>query len=169
MNWAFRSIAGASFHMQRTHQVVIAVTVLLLGVLFGVGALRLTGDTGYAGIGPAFLPAIVAVLLASLGGALLWQAIRGGFPRAPAHDGAHTTDVRGALWVSAGVLGMAAALKFAGFVIAAVFLFVCVARAFGSKRLGLDVLLGVVLVIPIFWLFTLVLDVNLPQLFNKWL
>jgi putative tricarboxylic transport membrane protein len=155
--------------MSRPHEIAISVAVLALGAFFGYGAHRLTGDTGYAGIGPAFLPTLVSALLLLLGAGLLWQALRGGFHRAPAIDLSRSKDIRGALWVSAGVLAMAALMKYTGFAIAAVVLFVCVARAFGSKRPALDVAIGAALVLPIFWLFTLVLDVNLPQLINKWL
>lgn len=148
---------------------LISIFVLALATVFGIGAMKLTGDTGYAGIGPAFLPTIVSGFLAALGFGLLYQACTGGFRRLESEALAARPDVRGAIWISVGILGMAALMKFLGFVIAAVVLFVCVARAFGSQRVAVDAAIGAALVFPVFWLFTLVLDVNLPQLFNKWL
>jgi putative tricarboxylic transport membrane protein len=148
---------------------LISLFVLAVGVTFGVGAFQLKGDTGYAGIGPAFLPTIVSAFLVALGLGLFYQAATGGFRRLEVQASESRPDLMGAVWVSAGILGMAFLMKFTGFVIAAVVLFVCVARAFGSKRVALDAAIGAALVLPVFWLFTLVLDVNLPQLFNKWL
>lgn len=148
---------------------LISIFVLALATVFGFGAMKLTGDTGYAGIGPAFLPTIVSGFLAALGFGLLYQACTGGFRRLDTEALDSRPDVRGAIWISAGILAMAALMKFTGFVIAAVTLFVCVARAFGSKRPAVDAAIGAALVFPVFWLFTLVLDVNLPQLFSKWL
>lgn len=148
---------------------LISLFVLALATAFGIGAMKLTGDTGYAGIGPAFLPTIVSGFLAALGLGLLYQACTGGFRRLEIEALDTRPDVRGAIWISAGILAMAALMKFTGFVIAAVTLFVCVARAFGSKRPAIDAAIGAALVLPVFWLFTLVLDVNLPQLINKWL
>jgi putative tricarboxylic transport membrane protein len=148
---------------------LISLFVLIVAAVFGIGAFQLTGDTGYAGIGPAFLPTIVSLFLAALGLGLLYQACSGGFRRLDVQAQDARPDVRGAVWVSAGILLMAMLMKYTGFVIAAVVLFVCVARAFGSKRIAIDALIGAALVLPVFWLFTLVLDVNLPQLINKWL
>jgi hypothetical protein len=32
-----------------------------------------------------------------------------------------------------------------------------------------DVVIGIVLVLPVYWLFGQVLDVSLPKLFNRWI
>ncbi len=155
--------------MQKRWQVGIAAFVLLLAVIFGVGASQLPSETGYAGIGAAFVPAVVAVFLAVVGALLLWQASTGGFRNFTDSVAGLAADHRGALWVTGGILLMAALITRLGFVIAATALFVCVARGFGSKNALRDAITGAVLVFPVFWLFTLVLDVNLPRLFNDWL
>jgi putative tricarboxylic transport membrane protein len=154
---------------QRRWQIVIAAFVLLLALIFAIGARSFPEASGYAGIGPAFVPFIVAGFLALVGALLLYQALTGGFRRFEMATSDASPDRVGAIWLSAGILAMAALIRPLGFPIAAITLFVLVARAFGSRRSGRDVLIGAVLVFPIFWLFTLVLDVNLPRLVNDWI
>ena len=155
--------------MQKRWQISIAGFVLLLAVVFGVGASQLQSDPGYAGIGAAFVPGVVSFFLGVVGALLMWQALSGGFRNFSDAVSELVADYRGALWVTGGVLLMAALITKLGFVVAATALFVCVARGFGSKTALRDAVTGAVLVFPVFWLFTLVLDVNLPRLINDWL
>lgn len=155
--------------MQKRWSIGIAAFVLLLAAVFGIGATQLQSDPGYAGIGAAFVPGVVSIFLAIVGALLLWQALSGGFRNFTDEVATVAADYRGAIWVTAGILLMAALITRLGFVIAATILFTCVARAFGSKTPVRDVITGAILVFPVFWLFTLVLDVNLPRLINDWL
>jgi putative tricarboxylic transport membrane protein len=155
--------------MTRLWQYAISSFVLLLAVVFAVGAAQSPSDGGYAGIGSNFVPWVIAAFLFIVGALLTWQVFRGGFARFTDSVADVAADYRGALWVSAGVLLMAVLITRVGFVIAATTLFVCVARAFGSRMGWRDALIGAAIVFPVFWLFTLVLDVNLPRLFNDWL
>lgn len=155
--------------MQKRWSVGIATFILLLAAVFGVGASQLQSDPGYAGIGAAFVPGVVAVFLAVVGALLMWQALSGGFRNFSDDVADVVADYRGAIWVTVGILLMAGLITRIGFVLSATILFTCVARAFGSKTLVRDVFTGAILVFPVFWLFTLVLDVNLPRLFNDWL
>jgi putative tricarboxylic transport membrane protein len=50
----------------------------------------------------------------------------------------------------------------AGFVVAAIVLFACVARGFGSRRVARDLAIGAVLALAIFLFFVKALNVNLP-------
>jgi putative tricarboxylic transport membrane protein len=155
--------------MTRTWQLCIAAFILGLAVTYGIGAAGFPAETGYAGIGPRFFPTLVAIFLAAVGALLAWQALAGGFRNftdEAAHIDAHW---RGALWVSAGLLAHALLITRIGFVPAACILFTCVARGFGSAKWWRDALIGAAIVLPVFWLFTKVLDVNLPRLFNDWL
>jgi putative tricarboxylic transport membrane protein len=155
--------------LQKKWQFGIAGFVLTLAAVFFIGATQLPSDGGYAGIGSSFVPYVVALFLASVGGLLLFQVATGGFRNFTDSVADVLADYRGALWVSAGVLLMALLITRIGFVLAATILFTCVARGFGSRVWWRDALIGAALVLPIFWLFTLVLDVNLPRLFNDWL
>ncbi len=155
--------------MQKIWQFGIAGFVLFLSAVFFIGATQLPTDGGYAGIGSAFVPYVISGFLALTGGLLLYQVATGGLRNFTDSVAEMVVDYRGGLWVSAGVLAMAALITRIGFVLAATALFVCVARGFGSRLWWRDALIGAAIVFPIFWLFTLVLDVNLPRLFNDWL
>lgn len=155
--------------MKRVGQVAIAFAFLGLAVVFGVGAAQLPSDGGYAGIGASFLPWVVTAFLATIGLLLGYQALGSGFANFTAEVDDASADRRGALWVSIGILAMAALITRIGFVPAATILFVCAARGFGSRRPAFDALIGAAISFPVFWLFTLVLDVNLPRLINDWL
>ncbi len=155
--------------MQKRWQIGIAVFVLSLATVFAVGASQLQSDVGYAGIGAAFVPAVVSIFLGVVGALLMWQALTGGFRNFTDELIGVAGDNRGALWVTGGILLMAALITKIGFVLAATILFTFVARGFGSKAWARDAITGAILVFPVFWLFTLVLDVNLPRLLNDWL
>jgi putative tricarboxylic transport membrane protein len=147
----------------------ISCFVLALAAVFGIGAISLPSEAGYAGISSRFVPIVVALFLAIVGALLVWQALTGGFRNFVDSTLEITADYRGVLWVSSGVLLMALLIERIGFVVAAAVLFVCTARGFGSTRLMRDVVIGIVLVLPVYWLFGQVLDVSLPKLFNRWI
>jgi putative tricarboxylic transport membrane protein len=138
---------------------------LSLGVAaLGVGAALLTAslpsEGGYAGIGPNFVPALVAGGLALLGAWLVFEALTGGWRnRAP-----HPEKFRASpfLWISAGLFAHMALIGATGFIIAAAVLFTCVARGFGSGRFLRDLAVGVALAVVIYLFFTQVLTVSLP-------
>ncbi len=153
----------------RIPQLTIAAFVLLLAAVFGIGALNFSNDAGYAGISSRFVPSLIAIFLGVVGALLVWQALTGGFRNFTDSLTNISADYRGALWVSAGVLLMAALIGRVGFVASASVLFVCAARGFGSTRVLRDLLIGAALVLPVYWLFGQVLDVSLPMLINRWL
>ena len=147
----------------------IAIFILGLGIVYGIGAAAFPSEGGYAGIGPNFVPILIAVALGVTGAILLWQVATGGLRNFTDELAGVTANYRGGLWLTTGVLLHALLITHIGFVLASTLLFVCVARGFGSKRWWLDAIYGTALVLPVFWLFTMVLDVSLPQLFNDWI
>ncbi|HEX9183006.1 MAG TPA: tripartite tricarboxylate transporter TctB family protein [Burkholderiales bacterium] len=167
--------------MRRRHaELALSAGVLGLGVLTAWVTARLPGEGGYAGIGPNFIPAVVAAGLLVTGGWLLWEALSGGWrsesaagsstpldpPASPgdaANDGAEHAFHAGAFgWITAGLFAHMALIGWAGFVIAGAVLFPCVARAFGSTRVARDAALGLVLSLAVFLFFVKLLNVNLP-------
>jgi hypothetical protein len=82
--------------------------VLLLALLLAWGAGQIPSAAGYAGVGPNFLPWVVAVALALCGGLAAGEARSGGFRQMDEPSGAARRLARLA-WVSAGVLANAAA------------------------------------------------------------
>ncbi len=147
-------------------ELVLSLGVLALGIGAAIVAFALPEAGGYARIGPNFMPKFVAGGLAVLGLWLLAEYFTGGWrdpvPDDPAARGEHAFEVTAFAWVSAGLFLQMALINTAGFVIAAVALFVCVARGFGSSRPLRDLAISLVLGLGVFMFFVKFLNVNLP-------
>jgi putative tricarboxylic transport membrane protein len=148
-----RSVFGNS-------EVWLALGVLALGAGSALVTASLPGEGGYAGIGPNFVPAMVAGGLIVLGAWLLFEALTGGWRNMAAHP--DRFRARPFLWISAGLFAHMALIAAAGFVVAGALLFTCVARGFGSARFLRDLAIGVALALAIYFFFTQFLTVSLP-------
>jgi putative tricarboxylic transport membrane protein len=154
------------------HALIGAVT-LVIGGVWVFGAMQIPGEAGYAGIGPNFLPWVVGLAVMVCGAWLVWQALHGGFTQLDEPSGAARGDWRAFAWVSAGVLANAALITTVGFVFACALCFVLAVRGLrasegrpgGTLRQTLaDLLTGLAIAAPVFWLFSKVLAINLPRL-----
>jgi putative tricarboxylic transport membrane protein len=147
-------------------ELALSVAVLALGVFAAVVAAGLPGSGSYAAVGADFVPAVVGVGLILLGIWLLAEHFTGGWRAAeaddPAERGEHPFHRAAFGWVSAGLFAQMALIHTAGFVLAAVVLFVCIARGFGSRRPLRDAAFGLVLGLMAFLFFVRFLNVNLP-------
>jgi putative tricarboxylic transport membrane protein len=141
-------------------EIALSAGVLALGVGAAAVTTTLSGEGGYAGIGPNFMPALVSGGLIAVGVWLLYEALTGGWRRRVEEHRRFSTRAFG--WVSAGLFVHMALIGGAGFVIAGTALFVFVARAFGSHRFLRDLAVGVALTLAIYIFFTQLLNVNLP-------
>ena len=141
-------------------EIALSLGVVALGLgVAGVTA-TLPSEGGYAGIGPNFIPAVVAGGIIALGVWLAAEAFTGGWRKAPAH--AEAFQKNPFLWVSAGLFGHMALIGWAGFVVAGTVLFAGVARGFGSRRIARDLAIGLVLALGIYLFFVKLLNVGLP-------
>jgi putative tricarboxylic transport membrane protein len=147
-------------------ELVISAGVLALGVGAAVIAFQLPEAGGYARIGPNFMPKVVACGLAVLGLWLLVEFFTGGWreavPDDPATRGEHLFRFAAFAWVSAGLALQMALVHTAGFVLAAMALFACVARGFGSTRVARDLGIGALIGLAVFLFFVKFLNVGLP-------
>ncbi len=147
-------------------ELVLSVGVLALGLGATAVAFSLPEGGGYARIGPNFVPKVVAGGLILLGIWLLAEYSTGGWreavPDDPAARGEHAFVWPAFAWVGAGLLLQMALIHSAGFVLAAMVLFACVARGFGSTRIARDLAVGLVLGLAVFLFFVRFLNVNLP-------
>jgi putative tricarboxylic transport membrane protein len=153
--------------------VAIGVFVLAMAVMVLIGALLLPRDMGYSVIGAQAFPLAVAFLLAVVGAGLVWQAISGGFRFLPSGTEEEPAPSRqrwqGAGWVSAGLLANALLIGQIGFVLSSTLLFMAAARAFGSKNVKRDLLIGLLIIVPVYLGFTKGLSVPLPALIKGWI
>jgi putative tricarboxylic transport membrane protein len=154
-------------------ELVLALAVLAIAGLLGAGALTIPSAAGYGGVGPNFLPWLVAAALLVCGVLLLTQALSGGFREREAPSGAARGDWRAFAWVSGGVLCCAASITRAGFVPACALCFVLAVRGLrlaegrpgGDARTTLvDALTGAAIAWPVYLLFTRLLGISLPRL-----
>jgi putative tricarboxylic transport membrane protein len=154
-------------------QRAIGAAALALAGVMAFGASQISGEAGYAGVGPNFLPWTVALALALCGAGLLWEAFSGGYRQREAPSGAATGDWPPLLWVAAGVLANAALITSIGFILACTVCYMLAVRGLrqsegqgsgGLRQIVLDFVTGFLIAGPAFWLFTKVLAINLPGL-----
>jgi putative tricarboxylic transport membrane protein len=157
----------------KREQTLVGAGVLVLGVLIAAGALQISSDAGYGGVGPNFLPWMVGGLLALCGAFLVWEALTGGFRQLEAASGADSGHWPGFIWVSVGLLANAALITTLGFIFSCTLCFVLAVRGFRSaegrldlslRALLVDVLIGIAISAPVYWMFTQALAINLPGL-----
>lgn len=157
----------------KLHQGAVGAGVLLAGVVFVGGAMQLSSDAGYAGVGPNFLPLVVGIMLSVCGAWLVWEAATGGFRSMEEPTGAPSGDWVGFAWVTAGILANAALITKIGFILSCTLCFVLAARGFkyseGERGLrpqaiALDTVIGFAISAPVFWMFTQLLSIGLPGL-----
>lgn len=143
----------------------VGAGVTALGLFFLVGAQTIAGETPYAGVGPRAFPTLIGAALTVLGVAFLIAVRRGmTFPEAggPVERGTMP-------WILGGLAAATLAMGPLGFPVAALLLFVLTARGFGSRRWGWNVVLGAVLGVVVYYVFSRALGVSLPGgLFERW-
>jgi putative tricarboxylic transport membrane protein len=155
----------------RQAAVSAGVVVLALGLV--TGAVGIPSAAGYAGVGPNFLPWVVAIGLLVCGVFLGWEAVSGGFRQMEDPDGDEHGHWPGFVWVSAGILANAALITTIGFIFSCALCFMLAVRGFKSAegRLDLslrawvtDLLIGMAISAPVYWMFTKALAIGLPGL-----
>lgn len=152
-------------------QIALSLGVLALGAGVAVGTALLPAQSGYARVGPNFIPAVVAFGLIVAGAFLLYEALSGGWRSLPepAERTEHALHWGAFAWISAGLVAHMALMQWAGFVLAGAVLFACVARGFGSLRWLRDAAIGIALALGVFLFFVRVLNVGLPGGWLKFL
>ena len=158
---------------QRTPQVLVGLLVLLTGIGLAAGALTIPGGAGYGGVGPNFLPWVVAVVLTVCGVLIVREALTGGFREREEPSGAERGWWPGLVWVSAGLLANAALISTAGFILSCTLCYVLAVQglrraqgqhASAPRVLLTDVISGLAIAAPVYWMFTKFLQISLPGL-----
>ena len=162
---------------QRLAQTLVGLGVLLTGLALAGGALTIPSAAGYGGVGPNFLPWVVALVLTVCGVLMLREARTGGFRALEAPSGAEHGWWPGLVWVSAGLLANAALITTIGFILSCTLCYVLAVqglrRAQGQQQaaaprvLAVDLASGLAISAPVYWMFTKFLAINLPGLTNS--
>jgi putative tricarboxylic transport membrane protein len=158
--------------ISKTFQTSVSVGVILLALGLAFGALSIPSDAGYAGVGPNFLPWLVAVALFVCGLIMLYKARNGGFRNMDESTG-EKPYWPGFIWMSGGLLVNAALITTIGFIFSCTLCFAMASRglrnAEGRPNQGIrtwltDLAIGLTISAPVYWMFTKFLAINLPGL-----
>jgi putative tricarboxylic transport membrane protein len=141
-------------------EVALSLGVVALGIGVAAVTATLPSEGGYAGIGPNFIPAVVAGGIILLGVWLSIEAFTGGWRKLPRHP--ERFEASPFAWVSAGLFAHMLLIAWAGFVIAGTVLFACVARGFARRGWAATLGIGLVLSVAIYLFFVKLLNVSLP-------
>ena len=159
-------------HPSKT-QTLIGAGVLLIGLGLAAGAVSIPSAAGYGGVGPNFLPWLVAVSLVVCGSFMVWEARTSGFREMDAPTGAPGAYWPGFVWVSAGLLANAALITTIGFILSCTLCFVLAVQGLRGAEgkanlrpalLVKDIAIGMAIAAPVYWMFTKFLAINLPGL-----
>ncbi|WP_332825706.1 tripartite tricarboxylate transporter TctB family protein [Ramlibacter sp.] len=157
---------------QRTVQTLVGAAVVVTALGLAGGALKIPGEAGYGGVGPNFLPWVVAAVLLVCGILIVREARTGGFREMGEPSGAQRAWWPGVVWVSAGLLANAALITTIGFILGCTLCYLLAVQGLrraqgerpGTRTLLVDLVTGLAISAPVFWLFTKFLAINLPGL-----
>jgi putative tricarboxylic transport membrane protein len=154
-------------------QALVGAGVVVVALALAWGAMAIPSEAGYAGVGPNFLPWAVSLALLACGAWLVWEALTGGFRELDEPSGAEHGDWAALAWVSAGLLANAATITRIGFVFSCALCFTLAVRglrasegrpAGGARQTIIDAATGIAISAPVYWMFTKLLNINLPGL-----
>jgi putative tricarboxylic transport membrane protein len=151
--------ASARWRPRLSGELIIALCVIALAAVVYWQVLHIPVSPIYAQVGPTIVPTMCALGLAALGVALLLAALRGGWQ--PDEEREVKPDRAALLWIAAGLILNVVLIGPAGFTLASVVLFVCVARGFGSRALARDIAIAIVFALAAYFGFAKTLGINI--------
>jgi putative tricarboxylic transport membrane protein len=155
----------------KASEIAVGAGFLALGVLLAWGALTIPSEAGYQGVGPNFLPWLVAIVLTVCGALLMLAGLTKGYQNRELPEGEDRADVWPFVWVSAALLLNALLITRIGFILSCTLAFVVAVRGFHQSqgRLDLsarawlrDAFTGLAISAPVYWLFGKLLGISLP-------
>jgi putative tricarboxylic transport membrane protein len=145
-------------------ELFVSLALTALGIFVIMGTQSIPAGAGYSQIGPRAFPYLIGSGLLIIGGILTWQAVSGGWRNVPMDQEEHASpDWAAFALISAAVILHMVSIGWAGFILASTFLFILIARGFGSCRVVRDIVVGAVLSTAAFFIFTLGLGLKLPN------
>ena len=142
----------------RIGEAVLGGGVLVLGLFIAFETSQMDVSAAHATVGPRLFPFLIAAGLLIVGAILLREAFFGHI----AHEGGWELDWFAVALVSAGLIIEMLLVEWVGWIIAATLLFVLTARAFMSRKLIIDLVLGAAIAALTFVVFSYGLDLDLP-------
>ncbi|WP_395685876.1 tripartite tricarboxylate transporter TctB family protein [Caenimonas koreensis] len=158
---------------KNTAQIAVGIGVLVIGLALAAGAIKIPSAAGYGGIGPNFLPWLAAAGLTLCGALIVRESLTGGFRELEEPSGSQAAYWPALVWVSAGLLLNAALITTIGFILSCTLCYMLAVqglkRASGlpaarPRALVADLVTGLLISAPVYWMFTKFLAINLPGL-----
>ena len=116
----------------------VGIAVLALALIVAWQVTAIPSNAIYAQVGPTIIPWLAAGMLGVLGALLTLEGLMGGWE----HERPSSLDAQGLVWLLLGLALNVTLIGVAGFIIASTLLFVCTARAFGSRSILRDAAIG---------------------------
>ena len=141
----------------RIGEALLGLVACGLAAFLGWGVATAPAVAARSVVGPGVFPARIALGLLAVGLRLLWEARpASAAPDVPPIDWAPATIVAGSL------LAFILLLERLGWIVAGTLMFMAVARGFGSRTVGRDLLIGLALTTLTTLLFDTALGLSLP-------
>lgn len=141
--------------------IAIGIGLIALGGVIAASISGMQVPPTYAKVGPRIFPFLAAGLLAGLGALFALRALLGAQEVLRTEPGV-TTDWLPVAILSGGFIAFVAMLEWAGFIPAAVALFLATAAGFGSRRVFRDLIAATVVALAVYLLFDRLLGLPLP-------
>lgn len=142
----------------RLGEALLGGGVLVLGIFVAVETTQLRVGPSHATVGPTLFPYLIGAGLLIIGALLLYQAFFGHV----AHERGIELDFVAVGSICIGLVLQILLIERLGWIIATSLLFTIVARAFGSRRLLVDLAIGLALAVISYVIFNWGLGLNLP-------
>lgn len=158
---------------QLKHQKFIALGVVALAAVMAWGARSISSEAGYAGVGPNFMPWLVAAGLLLCGCWLLWEVATGGMRKVEEPSGGERADWPAVAWVVGAILVNALLVTRIGFILSCALCFLLAVRGLriaegrpggGASATLKDAAIGLAISAPVYWMFSKGLSIHLPGL-----
>ena len=147
---------------------LVALGVIGVSLVAFVQTMLIPVSPAYAKVGPQVMAYVASSLLLALGIGLLVQAWRGSWVTPEEENQPLQRKPLG--WLLLGLVLNAGLIEPLGFMPASTLLFCCTARAFGSRRPGRDILIGMAFAALAYFGFAEALGINIGKggLWEHW-
>lgn len=149
-------------HRLRSGEFLLAAGVVILGLFFIVETMAVPNTTGYSQVGPRAYPWAISGALILIGAWLVRDALTGKWAGEGSRPDAFAFNWSAFAFISLGLILDMLLMERAGFVVASVALFACVARAFGARNILISVVIGLTLALTAYIGFDYGLGLDLP-------
>lgn len=138
-------------------EVVVGILLLIVAGVLWYDAVNLSRAVAY-GVGPGMMPKVVGIGLAVLGVLSILKGVKSTSEKAGGYDRQAVGIIVAGFLILTAIIGLGG-----GFLPAMTVLFAATSYAFGRRAVVVDLVLGFVLALGVYLLFSKLLALSLPQ------